>query len=130
LFLYSPKIYISQFDACSEKKSRLIHIKETIDKENVLQEEKRVELMNRLKSFSVLYHSTDRPLSALACAKHGWKDTHTMIEEDPTMCVLVCEECGNKMYVIEIEPKDKHRVEGNQLIYRCSNELSHAHMHD
>jgi hypothetical protein len=119
-FLFPTKTYHNSNSICSENKIKLLRIKETVDKEDALQEAKRVELMNRLESFSTLFHSTDRPLPALACAKHGWKDTHTLVPEDPTMCVLVCEECQNKMYVVEIEPKDKHKVEGNKLISRYS----------
>ena len=63
----------------------------------------RSKLMNRLASYTFLFHYMARPLTALTCAQHGWKDTKSVVEKDPKICVLTCEDCKNDMFVIDFD---------------------------
>lgn len=61
--------------------------------------------MARLSSFSFLFQYIPRPVSALDCAKHGWKDTRAVTEKDENVCVLSCDTCKDNMFVIDCDYK-------------------------
>ncbi|KAI8082632.1 C3HC zinc finger-like-domain-containing protein [Gilbertella persicaria] len=86
-------------------------------------------LMTRLKSYSTLYHCASRPISALDCAKHGWRDTQT-VDGDPTTSVLECIDCKRKMYVIEIEDRYKNKPEAIAVIDKYKKGLFECHQED
>lgn len=81
---------------------------------------KRDSFMKRLESFSTLFHCIPRPFSAFECAKHGWKDTHDVLEKHPKICVLSCDDCSNKMYVIELDIEHAQKPDGK---LSCSHTL-------
>jgi hypothetical protein len=56
--------------------------------------------MERLESFSALYVTAERPLTALECALHGWHDTHTTSKDSSSTCIIQCLECKNEVEVI------------------------------
>lgn len=61
-----------------------------------------------------------RPLNALQCAKHGWKDTNSTVEKDPKISVLICDSCKNNMFVIDIDSKMCDEQKGLAFI-KCRN---------
>ncbi|KAI7897074.1 C3HC zinc finger-like-domain-containing protein [Mucor mucedo] len=63
----------------------------------------RTDLMARLSTFSVLFHHIPRPLNALQCAMHGWKDTKSTVDKDPKISVLICDSCQNNMFIIDLD---------------------------
>lgn len=65
----------------------------------------RHDLMERLATYSFLFHYIARPLSALECAKHGWKDTHNVVDKDPKISILSCDSCTANMFVIDMDDK-------------------------
>lgn len=68
--------------------------------------------MARLSTFSFLFHYISRPLTALECANHGWKDTQSVVDKDPKISVLSCDCCKNKMFVIDIDFKTCNQQKG------------------
>lgn len=77
--------------------------------------------MSRLSTFSFLYHYLPRPLSALDCAKHGWKDTKNVVEKDDHICVLTCSSCQNEMFVIDVDLDKADPLKGTrQTFVLCS----------
>ncbi|GAA5806125.1 hypothetical protein HPULCUR_011654 [Helicostylum pulchrum] len=70
----------------------------------------REDLMTRLSSYSTNFHLIQRPVTALECAKHGWKDTNKATEKEPDTCVLSCDTCGNNIFVIAIKCKASEKV--------------------
>lgn len=69
-----------------------------------LQEEKRKGFFSRLNSYSPRFHHRKRPFTALECTKHGWRDTHLVGKQDSRTCILQCDDCHSKMYVISFDP--------------------------
>lgn len=76
--------------------------------------------MARLSTFSILFHYIPRPLDALQCAKHGWKDAHSTIDKDPKICVLSCDSCNNNMFVIDVDFKICNEQKGRMLFYQST----------
>lgn len=74
-----------------------------LTEESAKEVDNQADLMSRLSSFSFLYHYLPRPLTALECAKHGWRDTRNVVEEDDHICVLACSHCHNEMFVIDVD---------------------------
>lgn len=68
--------------------------------------------MIRLSTYTLTFEYLPRPLTALECAKHGWKDTKCVVEEDPNICALACDDCDNKMFVIDVDLKTCDPVKG------------------
>ncbi|KAI7871525.1 C3HC zinc finger-like-domain-containing protein [Spinellus fusiger] len=65
--------------------------------------------LTRLKTFSVLYIQSHRPVSAMTCAKHGWHSTRTVDTDSGIMCLLACSDCTGTMAVVDLSlhnPKD------------------------
>lgn len=70
--------------------------------------------MKRLQSFGPVFHVYKRPVSALDCAKHGWKDTKEVDKVNPLVCIVSCDNCESKMYVIPIDSDHESLPKGNK----------------
>lgn len=69
------------------------------------------DLMTRLSTFSTNFYSFQRPVSALECAKHGWKETQgSSKNHDPDTCVLSCDTCCQNLLVLPIKHKASEKV--------------------
>ncbi|ORY96345.1 hypothetical protein BCR43DRAFT_524457 [Syncephalastrum racemosum] len=64
---------------------------------------------DRLRSFSLDFILRRRPVSALECAMHGFRDSRRV----PTNHVsrLVCDQCKGENYIIDLSSKDPKRCE-------------------
>ncbi|KAI7901976.1 C3HC zinc finger-like-domain-containing protein [Cokeromyces recurvatus] len=86
--------------------------------------------MKRLKSFSVRFINKERPLTALDCAKYGWKDTNCVDNTNQTTCILSCDNCKSKMYVVEVNQKYKYKPRVIQAYKKYEQGLSEYHKED
>ncbi|KAL9555979.1 hypothetical protein MBANPS3_002093 [Mucor bainieri] len=90
-------------------------------------EEKRERFFSRLKSFSPRFYCRKRPFTVLDGAKYGWRDTHMVGKKDAKTCILQCDECQGKMFVISFDPnKDHPKVKEIANIYKESLISCHA----
>lgn len=69
-----------------------------------LMRDKRENFFRRLKSYSPRFHFRKRPFTALDGTKYGWRDTHLVGKKDPRTCILQCDACQGKMFVITFDP--------------------------
>ncbi|KAK4511601.1 uncharacterized protein ATC70_012817 [Mucor velutinosus] len=89
--------------------------------------EKRDQFFSRLNSFSPRFYYRKRPFTALECAKYGWKDTHLVGKKDSKTCILQCDDCQGKMFVITFDPNvDNPKVQEVAKIYKESLVSCHA----
>lgn len=72
-----------------------------VDKELPLIQD-REKLMDRLKTYSNIYHQKSRPLTALECAEHGWSYTRMTVEHGSSVAVLQCSNCNNNLFVADL----------------------------
>ncbi|KAI8879935.1 hypothetical protein K501DRAFT_335755 [Backusella circina FSU 941] len=86
--------------------------------------------MKRLESFSTLYITADRPLTALECALHGWHDTHTLSKDSPTTCIIQCLDCKNEVEVIRWKAEYNKTALGTETIKEYKNGLYDKHTAD
>ncbi|KAI9487204.1 MAG: C3HC zinc finger-like-domain-containing protein [Benjaminiella poitrasii] len=86
--------------------------------------------MKRLESFSVRYINKERPLTALECAKYGWLDTNYVDSNNHATCILTCDNCKSKMYVVEVNRKYKHKPKVMQAYRKYETGLSEYHKED
>ncbi|OAD06368.1 hypothetical protein MUCCIDRAFT_155305 [Mucor lusitanicus CBS 277.49] len=89
--------------------------------------EKREHFFSRLNSYSPKFYCRKRPFTALECAKYGWRDTHLVGKKDAKTCILQCDDCQGKMFVITFDPTiDNPKVQEVAKIYKESLILCHA----
>ncbi|KAI8643781.1 hypothetical protein BD408DRAFT_414205 [Parasitella parasitica] len=92
-----------------------------------LLEEKRSLFFSRLKSYSPRFQYRKRPFTALDSAKHGWRDTHLTGKADSKTCILECDKCHGKMFVISLDPhSDNLKVKEVTKIYKEGLMTCHA----
>ncbi|KAI8984564.1 hypothetical protein BDF20DRAFT_911650 [Mycotypha africana] len=90
------------------KKQKTDHVQEIDDNTEAAY----TQLKNRLATYSAVFHSAPRPLTALQFAYHGWKDTHNVSTKDKLICIIECSDCKGQMFVIDIDAKHKDKPEG------------------
>ncbi|GAN01390.1 hypothetical protein MAM1_0007c00823 [Mucor ambiguus] len=89
--------------------------------------EKRHQFFRRLSSFSPRFYYRKRPFTALECAKYGWRDTHLVGKKDAKTCILQCDDCQGKMFVITFDPNSENpKVKEITNIYKESLISCHA----
>jgi ribosomal protein L33 len=78
---------------------------------------------DRLRSFSLDFTLRLRPVSALECAMHGFRDSGRVAENHVSR--LVCNQCKGENYIIDLSSKDPKRCKSFKIciFYRYS--LSH-----